>query len=150
MSMSKMKKMVVSLAAVLAFTASASLPTFAANTSDSALPTKFISYTQNATTEVRSKTNTTPCYVNNTSGMTLWVYANAGSKPSNVSATYNTGTTVGGFTKVLPGKYVVHSTIYEKGYRTAWLNISTGTSSVSGTCKGYWSPDTAGSYPSAN
>lgn len=123
---------------------------FAAETSDTNLPTSFISYTSNATTSVRPKTNTTPVYVNNKSGMTLWVYANGGSKPSNVSTTYSTGTTVGTYAKVKVGKYVVHSTIYEKGYRKAWLNISTATSGVSGYCSGKWSPDTAGSYPSAN
>jgi len=126
-------------------------PAFAANTSDTTLPTSFISYTSGATTTVRNKTNTTPVYMNNTSGMTLWVYANGGSKPSgSISCTYSTGTTVGIFATVKPGKYVIHSTIYEKGYRSAWLNISTATNGVSGYCNGVWSPDTAGSYPSAN
>lgn len=150
MNMSKIKKIIVSFAAVVAVASSTTLPVFAANTTDTTLPTSFIGYTQNATTEVRSKTNTSSCYVYNTSGMTLWIYANGGSKPASVNSTYSTGTTIGGYAKVLPGKYVIKQYIYENGYRSAWLNISTGSSSVSGYCKGLWSPDTAGSYPSAN
>lgn len=148
--MNKFKKRIISLALGLIAMSSVATPTLAANTKDSNLPTKFITYTSSATTNVRRKTNTTPVYINNQSGMTLWVYANGGYKPSKVSVLYSTGTTNQGFAKVNQGKYVVHSTIYEKGYRTAWLNISTATSGVSGTCRGVWSPDTAGSYPSAN
>lgn len=148
--MNKFKKRIISLAVGLIAISSVATPTHAANTSDTSLPTSFISYTSSTTTRVRSKTNTTPVYMNNQSGMTLWVYANGGYKPSNVRATYSTGTTRNVFAKVKPGKYVVHSYIYENGYRSAWLNISTATSGVSGRCKGVWSPDTKGSYASAN
>lgn len=150
MKMKKTQKMMMSLAVSFIMLASAVSPVFAANTSDTTLPTGFISYSSNVTTAVRSKTNTTPVYIKNTSGMNLWVYANGGSKPSNPSVTESTGTTQGGFAKVLPGQYVIHTLIYENGYRNAWLNISTATNGVSGKCKGVWSPDTAGSYASAN
>ena len=130
--------------------ASTSLTAFAANTADDDLPTGTVSYTKNVTTGVRDKTNTSPVYMNNKSGMTLWVYANGGSKPSSIPVTYSTNTTIGTYAKVKPGKYVIHTTIYEDGYRKAWLNISTGVAGVSGPCKGVWSSDTAGSYPSAN
>lgn len=147
--MKKFQKVALALASCLIMT-STSLTAFAANTKDTDLPTETISYNKNATTGVRNKTNTTPVYMNNQSGMTLWVYANGGSKPSSIPVTYSTNTTIGTYAKVKPGKYVIHTTIYESGYRKAWLNISTGVSSVSGKCKGEWSPDTAGSYPSAN
>lgn len=150
MKMKKTQKMMMSLAVSFIMLASAVSPVFAANTSDTTLPTGFISYSSNVTTTVRSKTNTTPVYIKNTSGMNLWVYANGGSKPSNPSVVYSTGTTQGGFAKVLSGQYVIHTLIYENGYRSAWLNISTATNGVSGNCKGVWSPDTAGSYTSAN
>ncbi|MCI8669015.1 MAG: hypothetical protein HFI34_05780 [Lachnospiraceae bacterium] len=148
--MKKIQKVALALASSLIM-ASTSVTAFATpNTKDTDLPTESVSYTKNVTTGVRAKTNTTPVYMNNQSGMTLWVYANGGSKPSSISVTYNTGTTIGTYAKVKPGKYVIHTTIYEDGYRKAWLNISTGVNGVSGKCKGVWSPDTAGSYPSAN
>lgn len=148
--MNKFKKRIISLALGLIAMSSVATPTLAANTKDASLPTDFISFGSSTTTNVRSKTNTTPVYMNNQSGMTLWVYANGGYKPSNVSLTYSTGTTIGRFARVPVGKYVIHTYIYENGYRSAWLNISTATSGVSGKCRGKWSPDTAGSYPSAN
>ncbi|MCL2083310.1 MAG: hypothetical protein FWH04_08785 [Oscillospiraceae bacterium] len=148
--MKKLQKLSLSLALSLILAVSLALPAFASNHSDTNLPTSFISYTTNATTGVRAKQNTTSVYMNNTSGMTLWVYANGGSKPSNPSVTYSTGTTRGNYAKVLPGKYRIVTWIYENGYRSAWLNISTATSGVSGNCKGQWSPDSVGSYPPAN
>ena len=121
----------------------------AAETSDTALPSSYITYTGGANTTVRSKTNTTSVYMYNKSGMTLWVWANGGSKPGN-PALYDAGTTIGGHANVMPGQYKVRTLIYEKGYRTAWLNITTATSGVAGNCSGLWSPDSIGSYPSAN
>jgi hypothetical protein len=122
----------------------------AANTDNSTLPSSFISYTTNATTGVRNKTNTTSVYMKNESGMTLWVYANGGSKPTPVPLTYSTSTTIGGHANVAVGRRAVRTLIYENGYRSAWLNISTAATSVSGNLAGAWSPDSTGAYTPAN
>ena len=87
--MKNFKKVALALASSLIM--ASTLTAFAApNTTDTDLPTGTVSYTKNVTTGVRAKTNTTPVFMNNQSGMTLWVYANGGSKPSSVSVTYNT------------------------------------------------------------
>jgi len=148
--MKALKKLALSLVLCIVLVSALALPTLASNHSDTALPTSFIGYTTKATTSVRSKNNTTPVYMNNKSGMTLRVYANGGSKPSSINYLTTTKTTVGGVAHVKPGQYRIHTWIREYGYITAWLNISVATSGVSGNCNGYWSPDSIGTYPSAN
>lgn len=114
---------------------------FANNHTDSALPTKFISYTTWADTPNRSKTDDSSVYIKNTSGMVLWVNIKSS---SGVNCTYN------GHAAVKSGEWLMHNTVYEEGYRSCHLHISTNTNGVSGNLKGYWSPDSVGSYDYAN
>jgi hypothetical protein len=147
--MKRLKKALVVLFLTLVVGLSSAVPAFATAT-DSTLPTSFISYSTNTTSNVRVKDNDTSVYMKNTSGMTLWVYANGGSKPSSVGVTYSTGTTRNGHANVPAGQWLIINYINENGYGTAWLNISTASSSVSGNLSGLWSPDSVGSYPIAN
>lgn len=156
-----MKKIVLSLILCIIITGTMSVSAVAAgtvttpNTGDTDVPTDFITYTSALNTPTRRKANNSTVYINNTSGMDLWVYANRGLKPDNLpkNRMYDTDTTVGGHAIVYHGKYAIRNTIFKKnvkGYQTAWLNITTTKNSVSGKCAGKWSPDTAGKYRLAN
>lgn len=114
---------------------------FANNHQDSTLPTKFISYTTWADTANRSKTDDSSVYIKNTSGMDLWVVVRSS---SGVNCTYNEHAIVG------KGSWLMHNTVYEKGYKSCNLHISTAKTSVSGKLSGAWSPDSAGPYDYAN
>lgn len=111
------------------------------NHQDTRLPSSFISYTTSCKTANRNKTDSSSVYIQNTCGMNLKVYVKSA---GNVNCTYK------GSATVKSGKWLLHNTVYEKGYKTCHLQISTANSSVSGKLSGNWSPDSVGSYSYAN
>ena len=144
----RIKKMFAVLSATAIMITLSAVPALASVT-DSTLPTRFIAYTAYANTDTRTKDNDTSVYMNNTSGMTLWVYTNGGTAPSGTTG-IDVGTTIGGYANVNPGEYKIRNYIQEYGYTTAFCNISTATNGVGGTLSGKWSPDSVGNFPNAN
>lgn len=80
----------------------------------------------------------------NNSGFNLWVIS--------YDRYYNNRTQ--GLRVIIPGgEWFITNSVYKaNGYRPdlCRLNITAGTSGVSGYLKGKWSPDSVGSYPVAN
>lgn len=141
---------VVSIVTTLAIALGISAVPTCASVKDTTFKSTFLAYTQYYNTISREKEDSTSVYMKNTSGMTLWVYTNGGTKPSGTPTLTDTGTTIGGHANVKVGEYKIRNYVYEKGYKKVYLNLSTATSGVSGYLNGKWSPDSVGTYPSAN
>lgn len=132
-----MEKIMKNIAFVMSLTtiisSSAALSASAANIGDTALPSKFIVFTTFTNTPSRAKKDTTSVYMYNQSGMNPWVYTNAGTSPgANADRLIDQGLTVGGHAVVPTGQYKIRNLIRENGYTSAWRNISTAVSGVSG------------------
>ena len=115
----------------------------AKNNSDTSLPNKKVSFSFSsaAQTDLRAKEDSSSHYIKNNSGFDLWVRS---LNSSNTNLTYKGRAIVKG------GQWRIHNSIYEKGYRSCKLDITSAKSGVSGYLKGVWSPDSLGSYPFAN
>ena len=109
---------------------------------DFKFPARFISYSNSYNSVIRSKEDVSYNYVNNTSGFDLWVVTKAGTDKSNQ--------TKNGHAIVPRGAWFIANYVYENGYRSCFLNVTTATSGTSGTLRGEGSPDSVGSYPVAN
>lgn len=48
------------------------------------------------------------------------------------------------------GAYFIRNKVYEAGFRSCRLQISTSKSGIQGTLRGVWSPDSVGNYPCVN
>lgn len=144
--MKKAKRLMSSILA-LGMAIALSIPVFAdeampMSAMDSKFPTQFISYSKSYNSVIRTKEDASYNYVNNTSGFNLWVITKAGSDKSNQ--------TKNGHAVVPSGEWFIANYVYENGYRSCLLNVTTATSGTSGYLKGKWSPDSVGSYPVAN
>ena len=81
-----MKKRFLSALCVCLCLMGTTVTAFANNHKDSTLPTQFISYTTWADTANREKRDDSSVYIENTSGMDLWVVVRSS---SGVNCTYN-------------------------------------------------------------
>ncbi|MCI8282391.1 MAG: hypothetical protein HFI76_11995 [Lachnospiraceae bacterium] len=120
-----------------AITLISAIPVHAANTSDTRLPSFFISYDLSATTELRAKEDKSAHYVNNT-----------GAKIRVRSLTVGgANLTLNGYGDVPAGeKRRVRNTIKESGFNNCKLSITTPDPGTSIRLFGWWSPDCAGNY----
>lgn len=111
---------------------------------DSTFPRVFIGYDygDGYNTSIRSKEDDSYNYVMNTSGFNLWVVTKAGTDNSNV--------TRGSYAIIPNGEWFITNYVYERGYRSCYLDITTAKSGVFGYLSGKWSPDSVGNYPVAN
>nr|WP_296957443.1 DUF2712 domain-containing protein [uncultured Mediterraneibacter sp.] len=138
-----MKKRVLALLMVMAIGSSGVSVQAAGNVTDKPLPNKKISFdfSTAAKTNLEYKRDDTSHYIKNTSGFNLWVRS--------LSST-GANCTLRKHAIVQTGEWFIYNTVYEKGYSKCRLDITTAASGVSGNLKGYWSPDSVGSYPVAN
>lgn len=119
-----------------------SVSALAAETRDEELPNKKIEFSYNtaAQTRVRNKTNATSHYIYNKSGFNIWVRSLVG----------NVNTTLRGHAIIPTAERFIYNNVYERGYRSCRLDITTATSGTTGILRGVWSPDSVGNYPVAN
>lgn len=135
-------KKLLSLVLTTVITVSSVVPAYANNNADTALPQSFVALTSYAITSLRGKTDTTSHYVYNKSSFAVYVH----SLDAN-----NHDHTVNGVATVPAGKErFVRNNIYEHKKYECKLKLSTTRMSDHGTLKGWWSPDSVGSYPYAN
>ena len=146
----KVKKLMskISLALALGVIASgvSTIPAYAANIKDKEFNFRvgYDSTTQAGETTERAKEDSSSVYI----------------KPSNYrdlcikTFGYRNGSwnndTKNGYAIVTKGEWLIHNYIYERGSRSAKLNITTATPGTSGIATGVWSPDSVGSYTVAN
>lgn len=144
-----MKKKILTLFMVFCTTVTMNIPV-CATVKDSELPSKFVALTSYVKTDVRQKDNDTSHYVKNDTMFALKTLS---------KGTDGKDYTVNG-TATVPKNTIrlVRNWIYEKGpyydskktIKKCYLQISTTSMSEQGTLKGYWSPDSVGTYPNAN
>ena len=128
----------------MSLTMAMSVPVSAApNYSDTALPNKAIGYTSYADTLYRDKKDNSSHYVYNQSEVDFVIHSLA--QPDDSDQTVNGSAIVPAGTKRL-----IRNTVKEHGYSSCKLRIKSRKYPTSVSCKGYWSPDSVGSYPTAN
>lgn len=148
----KMKK-VLSFLLVAVVLAALAVPALAANTTDTTLPTDYITYYTGANTPVRAKTDSSPIFIKNDTSVNIICYANGVEEDTTpTNPLYNAGHTGWqGYSRAVvpPGRYLVRSIINEAGYSKASLNLSCSVNGETTFLSGWWSPDSTGSYPDA-
>lgn len=118
------------------------------NQDDTKLPGEHITYYLCAKTGYRGKTDDSSVYVDNRSGFSIDVRT-FGAMNNNYS-TEGVNCTYHNYAIVPSAKRLIHNLIYENGYYYCRLKVYTANNGTSGTLKGYWSPDSVGTYPYAN
>lgn len=145
----RLQRFVVAIVAAFAL-AFAVTPALAANTSDEGY--NFYFYGGGATqgTRPRPKTNTTPVYVRvdtiTISSVGLYVdgaYSSRGPWTNRTNGGSAPMSQVRG-----PGRYSIHTSVYESGRR--WARLTGYSSWPSGSVYGVWSPDSTRTYTSLN
>ena len=146
-------KKVLSVLLVIVVLAAMAAPALAANTTDTTLPSEYITYYTGANTPVRAKTDTSPIFIKNDTSVNITVYANGvtdDTTPTN--PLYNAGHTGwNGYSRavVSTGRFLVRSIIYEAGFRKASLNLSCSEEDDTTWLSGWWSPDSTMTFPDA-
>lgn len=143
--MKKAKRLLAILGASIIAVSALSLPVSAANTSDTSYTFKF-DFFGKSNTGGRAKQDASSTYIKCTqlpSGG-FWVYVD-GATSSNGSWTDRT---IGEPKVTRTGEFFINQLVYENGERYARLGGYCWGASQS--AKGYWSPDSVGSYPVLN
>lgn len=138
-----MRKKLLTLMLVLSATFATAMPVSAKNNNDINFPTKKIGFSSSQAfhTGYAAKEDKSSHYIKNTSGFNLLVISQA---PGGRNCTNKNRA-------IIPtAERFIYNQIYEWGYRSCRLKITTANSGTSGYLKGCWSPDSVGNYPVAN
>ncbi|MGN1191340.1 MAG: hypothetical protein ACI4S0_01600 [Dorea sp.] len=153
--MNNLKKRIFGLLLALVMAMPATVPAFAANTSDKQYDFDVNALNFNVKTGARTKENSTPvyCYVTNIenhNAVKVRALGYVNSSTYDNKTLNGTTNTIVSYVKCSQGvKYSVHTSINEDGYPKAQLAFNSYNIINSERIKGVWSPDSAGTYTDA-
>jgi hypothetical protein len=135
-------KKILSVALLMCTTMVSTIPAYANNSSDTTLPTEYISSTTYVSTEYRAKTDDSYHYIFNQTSIEVRA----------ISYSQNgTNCTKGSYAAIPSNsKRFITNYVYENGYSNCRLSIRSNISGASAILSGKWSPDSVGSYTVAN